>query len=79
MGQTRLSPFHNLLDRASKISVPWLLVHGTEDDVIPIAESREMFARANQPKQLIELPGSDHVFSDGAAADMCRAVTGFLS
>ena len=46
----------------ASVKVPWLLVHGTADDVVPIEESREMFEQANEPKELYEIPGSDHVF-----------------
>lgn len=53
----------SVLDQAPKIRVPWLLVHGTQDDVVPIQESREIFARANQPKEFIEMPGANHVFA----------------
>jgi len=69
----------SVIDRAALISVPWLLVHGTLDDVVPISESREMFDAAREPKQMIELPESDHVFSDASCVEMTRAVTGFLS
>lgn len=47
---------------APKIRVPWLLVHGTEDDVVPIQDSYDIFAQANQPKQLVEIKGASHVF-----------------
>jgi pimeloyl-ACP methyl ester carboxylesterase len=47
---------------AASVKVPWLLVHGTADDVVPIGESREMFEQANEPKELFEIPGGDHVF-----------------
>ena len=69
----------SVIDRARAISVPWLLVHGKLDDVIPIEEGREIFALAPGPKQWIELPDSDHVFSELACAEMTRAVTAFLS
>jgi pimeloyl-ACP methyl ester carboxylesterase len=69
----------SVLDRAPSIRVPWLLVHGTEDDVVPVGESREIFAAAREPKQLVELPGCDHVFSDEGVVAMTRAVVGFLS
>ena len=47
---------------AASVKVPWLLVHGTADDVVPIEESREILEQANEPKELYEIPGSDHVF-----------------
>ncbi|MBU6300932.1 MAG: alpha/beta hydrolase [Verrucomicrobia bacterium] len=69
----------SVLDQAAAIKVPWLFVHGAADDVIPITEGREIFAAARDPKQMIELPDADHVFSEAACAEMTRAVTGFLS
>jgi len=60
----------SVIDEAPKIKVPWLLVHGTKDDVVPIQESREIFARANEPKQLVELKGANHVFAGEHTAPM---------
>jgi len=73
-----LTAIDNVLDKAPAIQVPWLLVHGDADDVVPIQESRDIFDRANEPKQLVELPGVDHVFSDGGLQPMIHAVTTWL-
>ncbi|MCB1062534.1 MAG: alpha/beta hydrolase [Verrucomicrobiae bacterium] len=67
-----------VLGKASDIHVPWLLVHGDADDVVPIEESREIFAAANEPKQFVELPGVGHVFADDGLKPMIAAVTGWL-
>lgn len=48
---------------ARQIHVPWLLLHGTADDVVPVDDSRDIFRNANQPKTLVELQGADHSFS----------------
>jgi len=68
----------SVLDLGGSISVPWLLVHGDADDVVPIEESREIFEKANEPKQLVELPGVGHVFADEGLAPMIDAVLGWL-
>lgn len=68
----------SVIDEAPKINVPWLLIHGTEDDVVPIQESREIFARANDPKQLVELPGANHVFAGEHTAPMVAEVVKWL-
>ena len=52
----------SVVDRASAIAVPWLLVHGSEDDVVPIGDSRDIVA-AQAAATLVEVPGADHVFS----------------
>jgi pimeloyl-ACP methyl ester carboxylesterase len=54
----------SVVTRASSIKMPWLLIHGTEDDVVPLQESLDILARANEPKQLVQIEGSDHVFSE---------------
>ena len=64
----------SVLNEAPKIKVPWLLVHGTEDDVVPPEESREIFARANEPRQLIELNGANHVFAGDHTSPMVAEV-----
>jgi dipeptidyl aminopeptidase/acylaminoacyl peptidase len=68
----------SVIAEAPKISVPWLLIHGTEDDVVPIQESREIFAKANQPKELIELKGANHVFAAEHTAPMVSNVVNWL-
>ena len=68
----------SVIGEAPKIHVPWLLIHGTEDDVVPIQESREIFAKANQPKELIELKGANHVFAGDHTAPMVSNVVNWL-
>lgn len=69
-----LSGIDTVVERGSRIAVPWLLVHGSEDDVVPLQDSHDMFARAHEPKQLVVIDGAGHVFSDDAAPQMVAAV-----
>ncbi|MDZ4741959.1 MAG: alpha/beta fold hydrolase [Verrucomicrobiota bacterium] len=64
----------NVLAQGAKIKVPWLLVHGTEDDVVPIKDSEDIFAKAHEPKELFTIPGSNHVFSNEHTAPMIEKV-----
>ncbi|MDX2226876.1 MAG: alpha/beta hydrolase [Verrucomicrobiae bacterium] len=68
----------NVLGQAASIKAPWLLVHGTEDDVVPPKDSEDIFARANEPKELAMIPGSNHVFSNEACEKMCGLVVPWL-
>jgi dipeptidyl aminopeptidase/acylaminoacyl peptidase len=55
--------------RAANARAPILLLHGTDDVVVPIAQSEAMareLARAGKPHTFIRLPGEDHWLSDGA-------------
>ena len=40
----------SVLGPAGEIAVPWLLVHGTDDDVVPIQDSFDVISKAGDPK-----------------------------
>ena len=55
---------------AQRIAVPLLLIHGTQDDLVPVEEARAMFkSGAGNPGSLVELE-ADHVFNGDAAKSM---------
>jgi fermentation-respiration switch protein FrsA (DUF1100 family) len=39
---------------------PMLLIHGTDDDVLPVECSRQIFAAAREPKELKLFEGAGH-------------------
>jgi hypothetical protein len=45
---------------------PLLLAHGTDDEILPDRCSRDLYARAREPKRLILYPGCRH------GLDQCR-------
>ena len=63
---------------ANQVQVPWLLVHGDADTVVPAEESDRM-AALGADTELIILEGVDHVFSGEAAQLMAAAVVDWLS
>ena len=69
----------DLLDEARKLSKPWLLVHGTEDDVVLPEDSRDAYAAAQEPKQLLEIEGADHVFDEQSYATVVAAMDAWLT
>ena len=73
-----LTQINTVVDCASKISVPWLLVHGTEDDVVPIEDSQKIYAQANAPKELLTIEDANHVFSDDALSPMVEKVVDWI-
>ncbi len=56
----------SVLPLASSIAVPWLLVHGDGDTVVPHSESEAIGKAACGPTQFVLLPGVDHVFTHAA-------------
>ena len=49
-----------------------LMVHGEEDDVIPIASAKRLFELANEPKTFGSVPGGNHLVL--GLADVFRCV-----
>ena len=69
----------NTLEAASGVMQPWLLIHGTADDVVPLRDSKDAFAAARCSKELLEIPGAGHVFGDESYAEIVSAIDAFLS
>jgi uncharacterized protein len=68
------------IDRIDEVIAPVLIVSGTEDRHTTIAETRQMFARAKEPKALWEVEGAAHVdLLRYAPAEYERRVVGFLN
>lgn len=74
-----MNQIDTVVDKAPQIAVPWLLVHGTEDDVVPIRDSHDIFVKASDPKQLVEIPGADHVFNGDATSAMVEKVVAWVT
>jgi dipeptidyl aminopeptidase/acylaminoacyl peptidase len=75
----RVSPV-NLADR---VQIPVLLMHGTNDTVVPIVQSRRMLDRlrdAGKTVRFVELRGDDHWLSDAETRiQMLRELETFLA
>lgn len=48
------------LSKIGRVKAPLLVVHGSEDTIIPIKYSRKLFDAANEPKQFITMQGIGH-------------------
>lgn len=69
----------SLLPVAPKIAVPWLLLHGAEDVIVPDSDSRDMYAHANPSRsRLAVFEGMDHAFTGPGCAQMTATVVEFL-
>jgi fermentation-respiration switch protein FrsA (DUF1100 family) len=52
-------PYDNL-GKIDKVKVPVLIIHGSDDEIIPVEMGRKVFAAANSPKDLYIIPGAHH-------------------
>jgi fermentation-respiration switch protein FrsA (DUF1100 family) len=46
--------------RIARVTVPLLIMHGTNDPVISIVFGERLFALAHEPKQFVRMPGGGH-------------------
>lgn len=44
----------------ARVHCPVLIIHGSDDSVIPLWHGQRLFDAANQPKQIMVVPGADH-------------------
>ena len=63
-----------VVERGAEIAVPWLLIHGSEDDVVPMADAHDIVARAGSNAALVVIDGADHVFSEHVQVMVERVV-----
>jgi putative redox protein len=54
----------NVSDAAKKITSPVLILHGDQDEVVPVEEAHELYACLANSKRLSILPATDHRLSD---------------
>lgn len=54
----------NVLPQARLVTCPWLLIHGTADDVVPLADSRNIRKLKGSGVSLREIKDANHTFSD---------------
>src|SRR3989338_911736 len=55
-----------VLDIASalkKYKKPLLIVHGSDDEAVPVLEANDLYKAAHEPKKLVVISGADHQFS----------------
>lgn len=51
----------NSVDHVQRISAPLLILHGTEDQTIPLRYAEALFDAAPEPKEMVVVPGATHV------------------
>lgn len=73
-----LTQIGDTLAAAKELLQPWLLVHGTDDDTVPVQDSRDAFEMATSEKKLLELPEEGHLFSEKSFPQIGEEVAAWL-
>jgi pimeloyl-ACP methyl ester carboxylesterase len=70
----------NSINKVSRLKVPVLYIHGTEDRKVPSEMSRELYNRTTSPKQLIFISGGGHNNSASVGGETyLQAVRSFVN
>jgi alpha/beta superfamily hydrolase len=56
---------------------PKFFIHGERDEITPLKQMREFYARAAEPKELVVIDAADHLF-DGKVGDVADAIEDLL-
>jgi alpha/beta superfamily hydrolase len=56
---------------------PKFFIHGERDEICPLKDVREFYARAHEPKELVIIDAADHLF-DGRVSEVADAIEDLL-
>ena len=71
----------SVVDTAARLTMPWLLVHGDRDEMVPLRDAQDAHAAAaaaGARPELVVLPGHDHRFAP-RVDDMASTVQRWLT
>jgi pimeloyl-ACP methyl ester carboxylesterase len=68
----------SVLPTVATLVQPWLMIHGQDDDVVPVADSRDARAAAKTRCELLEIPGAGHVFDEASHPEIIAACDKWL-
>lgn len=52
----------DLLAAAQRRQAPWLLVHGEDDETVPVTEAEQLATAATDPTRVVSIPAAGHTF-----------------
>ena len=74
-----LKSIGDILSTAATVTQPWLLIHGSADEVVPVQDGRAAYAAAVCRKQWLEIDGAGHSFDETSYPRIVDAVDAWLS
>ena len=67
----------DVLEPAKRITIPWMIVHGSADEIVPFQDAIDVHRATEGRPDLVELPGVDHRYT-GHLADLTDAAVPWL-
>jgi uncharacterized protein len=66
------------ISKVESLEMPVLFIHGTEDGIVPVQMSQQLYEQASSPKQLFLVQGGAHVRIYQPGQSYLEAITKFL-
>ncbi len=73
-----MSSIGDLFAEVGSLSVPYLMIHGTADEVVLPEDSEDALATADEPKKLVWIEGAGHTFDDESYPQVIEAIDRWL-
>ncbi len=73
-----LTQINNTLDAAKEVRLPWLILHGTADDIVLPSDSHDLIKVLRKPSKLVEIQEAKHSF-DGHYSTITLKVSEWLT
>ncbi len=70
---------YDSLPKVEKLKIPKLFAHSRQDDMIPFALGRQLFERASEPKEFVELSGGHNESGWNASPEYWTALGRFVT
>jgi fermentation-respiration switch protein FrsA (DUF1100 family) len=78
LGRIFVKEQYSALEAIAEYHKPLLIIHSTEDDVVPIKMGKELYEKANQPKTFYEIDGchicGSRLYSDAIAEKILKMI-----
>jgi len=73
-----LTHIGDTLAAAKELLQPWLLIHGSDDDTVPIQDGHDAYEAATCEKKWLEIPAEGHLFSENSYLQISEEVAAWL-
>ena len=74
-----MSHLGSIIPVASSITQPWLIVHGSADDLVPIQDGKDAFTAAVSTKRFLEIENGGHSFDETSYPRIIDAIDAWLT
>jgi len=68
----------SVLPAAASLTQPWLIIHGSADDLVPVQDGKDSYSAAVCRKQWLEIEGAGHSFEEMYHPRIIDVIDGWL-